>query len=112
MSGSEPTATVVVGRHVLAVGDPAGTLIELGAAGGDVTQLAAGLERPALGRAAKEAKEAVGAISEATGRAEEAVQRFRAVADGSIDISELRARSTRSWDCSSGLMTRAAIVTR
>jgi Divergent InlB B-repeat domain len=85
MSGPEPTGTVAVGRYVLAVGGHAGTLIEPGAASGDSSELAAALERPAVGTAAKEA---VDAVSEATSRVEQADRIFRAVADGSIDISE------------------------
>lgn len=86
MSGPAPMRKVPVGRHVLAVGGPAGTLIEPGPAPpGDPSELAAALEHPAVGTAAKEG---VDAISEATSRVEEAVQLFKAVADGSIDISE------------------------
>jgi hypothetical protein len=85
MSGRPPTATVAAGRLVLTVGDSAGTLIEPGASRGDPAEIAAGLERPAVGTVAREA---VDAVSAATARIEEAAGLFRAISDGRIDISE------------------------
>ena len=85
MSGSPPTATVAAGRLVLTVGDTAGTLIEPGASRRDPAEIAAGLERPKVGTAARDA---IDAIAAATARIEEAAALFRAVSDGKIGISE------------------------
>ena len=85
MSDPPPTATVAAGRLVLTVGDTAGTLIEPGSARGDPAEIAAGLERPQVGTAARDA---VDAIAAATARIEEAAELFRAVSDGRIGISE------------------------
>src|SRR5919108_225669 len=75
---SEPTATVVVGGHALAVGGRAGTLIERGAAGDGAPEVAEALGTPRVGTAARAA---VDDLSDATGRAETAAGLFRAVVE-------------------------------
>jgi hypothetical protein len=74
--------SVVVGRHVLVVGGPAGTLIA-GEADADASALEEGLRAPRI----------VDAASEATARVEEAVDLAQAVADGTLtDLGALSGR--------------------
>ena len=82
---SEPTATVVVGGHALAVGGRAGTLIERGAAGDGAPEVAEALGTPRVGTAARAA---VDDLSDATGRAETAAGLFRAVVERRIGIAD------------------------
>jgi hypothetical protein len=95
MPSSEPTGRVPIGRYVLEVGAPAGTLITPHAEAGDYAPLAKALEseqreRPTPGAAAEHAVEAA---TEATARAEEAVDLFRATVEGSLlDPTQLAGR--------------------
>lgn len=82
--------TVRIGRYVLTVGEPAGTLIDPERPGGDAKELAQGLEEP---RVVDAAERVVDAAAEATARAEEALDLARGIADGTIgDPSKLSGR--------------------
>jgi hypothetical protein len=85
MLDSEPTGRVAIGGHVLEVGSPSGMLITpRGAVAADSASLAAALEEDSAQRAPREVGGLVDDASTVTGRIEDAVELFTAVASGAI----------------------------